>query len=141
MQEELAHYLQPHVLVIDEVGYLSYGPDAANVLFPVVNERHQRWRPMLFTTNKPPLTAWEEVLHNHNLAEVSVDRVLERGRLLSLDGPSYRPCILIFPLTTLTMAHTNRTEFPETIGRFSGTHSFLCERFLHHPPRGTIVVG
>ena len=29
LQEQLAHYLQPHVLVIDEVGYLSYGPDAA----------------------------------------------------------------------------------------------------------------
>ena len=31
---------------------LSYGPDAANVLFHIVDERHQRGRPMLFTTNK-----------------------------------------------------------------------------------------
>ena len=90
LQEQLAHYLQPHVLVIDEVGYLSYGPDAANVLFHIVNERHQRGRPMLFTTNKPPLTAWGEVLHDHDLAEAIVDRVLENGRLLLLDGPSYR---------------------------------------------------
>ena len=65
LQEQLAHYLQPHVLVIDEVGYLSYGPDAANVLFHIVNERHQRGRPMLFTTNKPPLTAWGEVRVAH----------------------------------------------------------------------------
>ena len=90
LQEQLAHYPQPHVLVIDEVGYLSYGPDAANVLFHIVNERHQRGRPMLFTTNKPPLTAWGEVLHDHDLAEAIVDRVLENGRLLLLDGPSYR---------------------------------------------------
>ena len=45
---------------------------------------------MLFTTNKPPLTAWGEVLHDHDLAEAIVDRVLENGRLLLLDGPSYR---------------------------------------------------
>lgn len=37
---------------IDEVGYLSYGTDAANVLFHIVNQRHQRGRPMLFTTNR-----------------------------------------------------------------------------------------
>ena len=78
------------MLVIDEVGYLSYGPDAANVLFHVVNERHLRGRPMLFTTNKSPLTAWGEVLHDHDLAEAIVDRVLEKGRLIVADGPSYR---------------------------------------------------
>ena len=38
---------------MDEVGYLSYGPDAANVLFHVVNVRHLKKRPMIFTTNKP----------------------------------------------------------------------------------------
>ena len=90
MRDALSAYLQPHVLVIDEVGYLSYGPDAANVLFHVVNERHLRHRPILFTTNKSPLTAWGEVLHDHDLAEAIVDRVLEKGRLIVVDGPSYR---------------------------------------------------
>jgi DNA replication protein DnaC len=90
LREALSAYLQPHVLVIDEVGYLSYGPDAANVLFHVVNLRHLRHRPMLFTTNKSPLTAWGDVLHDHDLAEAIVDRVLEKGRLLLVDGPSYR---------------------------------------------------
>ena len=41
------------MLVIDEVGYLSYGPDAANVLFQVVNDRYLHQRPIIFTTNKP----------------------------------------------------------------------------------------
>jgi DNA replication protein DnaC len=90
LREVLTIFLQPHVLVIDEVGYLSYGPDAANVLFHVVNERHLKRRPMIFTTNKSPLTAWGEVLHDHDLAEAIVDRVLEKGRLIVVDGPSYR---------------------------------------------------
>jgi DNA replication protein DnaC len=89
-REALAVYLQPHLLVVDEVGYLSYGPDAANLLFHIVNERHLRHKPIIFTTNKSPLTAWGEVLHDHDLAEAIVDRVLEKGRLILLDGPSYR---------------------------------------------------
>jgi DNA replication protein DnaC len=52
LQESLTTYIHPHVLVIDEVGYLTYGPDAANVLFHVVNDRHLRKRPMIWSQNE-----------------------------------------------------------------------------------------
>jgi hypothetical protein len=42
LRQALATYLQPYTLVIDEVGYLTYDDDAANVLFHVVNDRHLR---------------------------------------------------------------------------------------------------
>lgn len=89
-REALAGYTQPQVLVVDEVGYLAYSNDAANVLFHVVNDRHLANKPMVFTTNKSPLSEWGDVLHDHDLADAIVDRILERGRLLVLDGPSYR---------------------------------------------------
>src|SRR5215831_11584993 len=89
LQQALLIYTRPHVLVIDEVGYLTYGPDAANVLFHVVNHRHLKKRPMLFTTNKP-LSEWGKVLHDEDLAAAILDRVLERGRFVHLDGPSGR---------------------------------------------------
>lgn len=89
MRDALGTFLRPHVLVVDEVGYLTYGDDAANVLYHVVNERHIRHRAMLFTTNKHP-KRWGEVLHDDDLADAIVDRILERGRLLRLDGPSVR---------------------------------------------------
>jgi DNA replication protein DnaC len=89
LYESLATYIHPHVLIADEVGYLSYGPDAANVLFHVVNVRHLKKRPMIFTTNKP-LHLWGKVLHDDDLAAAILDRVLERGRLIQLDGPSGR---------------------------------------------------
>jgi DNA replication protein DnaC len=38
----LAEYVRPHVLVVDEVGYLTYGDDAANVLYHVVNDRYSQ---------------------------------------------------------------------------------------------------
>jgi DNA replication protein DnaC len=87
--EALTTYTHPGVLVVDEVGYLTYGTDAANMLFHVVNDRHRRKRSMLFTTNKP-IGAWGRVLHDEDLAQAIVDRILERGRLLTLDGPSIR---------------------------------------------------
>lgn len=89
LREALLPYVQAHVLVIDEVGYLTYCPDAANVLFQVVNRRYLHKKPMLFTTNKP-LSQWGRVLHDPDLAEAITDRVLERGRFIQLRGPSYR---------------------------------------------------
>lgn len=87
LHKVLPVYTHPHVLVVDEVGYLSYGPDAANVLYHVVNDRHLRKRPMVFTTNKP-LNQWGRALHDPDLAAAILDRVLERGRLITMDGPS-----------------------------------------------------
>jgi DNA replication protein DnaC len=89
LADALAPYTHPAVLVVDEVGYLTYGTDAANMLFHVVNDRHRHRRSMIFTTNKT-LTAWGRVLHDDDLASAIIDRVLERGRLLQLDGPSMR---------------------------------------------------
>ena len=44
---------------------------------------------MVFTTNKP-LKDWGAALHDYDLAEAVIDRVLERGRIVALEGPSMR---------------------------------------------------
>jgi DNA replication protein DnaC len=89
LHEAMEPYVHTSVLVIDELGYLTYPPDAANVLFQVVHQRHLKRRSMVFTTNKP-LASWARVLHDADLAEAIIDRVLERGRLIELSGSSYR---------------------------------------------------
>jgi len=85
----LEPYLHPHVLVIDELGYLTHAPDAANVLYRVVNERYLKHRAILLTTNKP-LAALGDVLHDGDLAEAILDRLLERGAHFAMRGRSYR---------------------------------------------------
>jgi DNA replication protein DnaC len=118
LHQSLSAYTRPHVLVIDEIGYLSYGPDAANVLFHVVNDRHLRKRPMIFTTNKP-LSEWGKVLHDEDLAAAILDRVLERGRFVHLDGPSGRTRHLHLEEASpdkaerLRISGINGSEFPE----------------------------
>ena len=111
--------------MIDELGYLTYGPDAANVLFHVVNDRHLRKRPMIFTTNKP-LREWGKVLHDDDMAAAILDRVLERGRLIHLDGPSGRTRHLNLEETLPAAVERARIsgisvpEFPEPTAVMSG---------------------
>lgn len=107
MQSALKRYVAPAVLVIDEVGYLTLGDNAANVLYHVVNSRYLKGKPIIFTTNKP-LTDWGNVLHDADLAAAILDRVLHHGRLIILDGPSVR-------------AHeTNRSAGASSGARISG---------------------
>lgn len=89
LETALEPFLHPHVLVIDELGYLSHAPDAANVLYRVINERYLAQKPMLLTTNKP-LAALGDVLHDGDLAEAILDRLLERGVHFTMRGRSYR---------------------------------------------------
>jgi DNA replication protein DnaC len=121
LADALSQYVAPHVLIVDEVGYLTYGPDAANVLYHVVTHRHQARRSMVFTSNKHP-DQWGAVLHDDDLAAAIVDRVLERGRLLLLDGPSMRTKHLGLDAPAHAAAGspavdrisgTERPEFPE----------------------------
>lgn len=89
LREATQAYVAPDVLVIDEVGYLHHADDAANVLYGVVDQRCLLRRPIVFTTNKA-LKAWGRVLHDNELAEALLDRVLERGERIHLMGRSKR---------------------------------------------------
>jgi DNA replication protein DnaC len=90
LREVTTTYVQPHVLVIDEVGYLHHAAAAANVLWGIIDQRCLRRRPIVFTTNKEKLREWGEVLHDHQLAEALLDRVLEQGLHIHLGGRSWR---------------------------------------------------
>src|SRR2546426_8784968 len=124
---------------IDEVGYLTYGTDAANMLFHVVNDRHRKKRAMIFTTNKAL-----RVLHDADLAHAIVDRILERGRMLTLDGPSMRtkhlglddPTSNGASLQPARISGIKAPEFPEPTQGFDFVENRLVRCVLRHaPPR------
>lgn len=89
LADALKAYIEPDVLICDEVGYLGYGPGAADVLFQVVDQRYLKRRPILFTTNKS-VKKWGKVLHDGELARAILDRTLHHGEHIKLDGPSWR---------------------------------------------------
>lgn len=116
-RKALKAWIQPDVLVIDELGYLACTPDAANVLYHVVNDRHLKKKPIIITSNKA-LNRWGDVLLDRDLGAVIVDRLLERARVFKLDGPSVRSGHLDLQLddsvsTAAIFSGKDGPEFPE----------------------------
>ena len=88
LARRLHRYTTPTVLVIDEVGYLSYDARYADLLFEVVTRRYQS-RPILLTTNKV-FGEWNQVFPNATCVGTLVDRLLHRAEIVGLEGESYR---------------------------------------------------
>lgn len=88
LARRLRRYVNPAVLLIDEVGYLSYDSRAADLLFEVVSRRHEQ-RPIILTTNKP-FAEWNEVFPNSSSVTALVDRLLHHAEIVKIEGQSYR---------------------------------------------------
>lgn len=89
LAQALPEHTPPAVRILDEGGSLTYGTDPANLLVHVVHERPRRRRSMIVTTHTLPKT-WGRVLHDEDLAQAIVDRLLERRWLITRDGPPMR---------------------------------------------------
>lgn len=85
---QLAYYLRPAVLVVDEVGYLPLDRDEANMVFQLISRRYERGS-IIITSNKA-FTEWGTVLGDDVLATAILDRLLHHCDVLAINGPSYR---------------------------------------------------
>lgn len=85
---QLAVFLRPAVLVVDEVGYLPLDRAEANMVFQLVSRRYERGT-MIITSNKS-FAEWGAVLGDDVLATAILDRLLHHCDVLSINGPSYR---------------------------------------------------
>jgi DNA replication protein DnaC len=88
LRRRLRHYARPRLLVVDEVGYLSYSNRHADLLFELVSRRYEH-ASTLITTNRP-FAEWHEVFPNAACVVSLVDRLIHHAEILSLDGKSYR---------------------------------------------------
>ena len=89
LQRRLGALHRPNVLVIDEVGYLSYGHRHADLLFEVVTRRYESGRPIVLTTNKA-FAEWSEVFPSAACVVTLVDRLVHRSEIVQVKGDSYR---------------------------------------------------
>jgi DNA replication protein DnaC len=87
-QCRLRHWVRPGLLVIDELGYLSYDNRHADLLFEVVSARYGI-KPIVLTTNKA-FADWGEVFPNATSVVTLVDRLVHNSEILKIEGPSYR---------------------------------------------------
>ncbi len=88
LNRKLALFARPQLLVIDELGYLSYDTRHADLLYEVVSRRYEH-KPILVTTNKV-FAEWGEVFPNATCVVTIVDRLVHRSEIVKIDGESYR---------------------------------------------------
>jgi DNA replication protein DnaC len=86
--KKLQYYQSPAVLVCDELGYLSLGPQGSHLFFQVISARHQV-KSTVITTNLA-FADWGNVFDSTTVATAIADRLVYNSEVLILGGPSYR---------------------------------------------------
>ena len=88
LRHRLSVYARPRLLLIDEIGYLSYSNRHADLLFEIVSRRYQE-KSTLVTTNRP-FAEWGEVFPNAACVVSLVDRLVHNAEIIHIEGESYR---------------------------------------------------
>ena len=76
------------VIVIDEVGYLSYPATAGHLMFQLVSKRYQN-KSIIVTGNRPP-GEWGLIFGDSTAATAILDRLLHHSTTVTIRGDSYR---------------------------------------------------
>jgi len=88
LQAELIKLGRYPLLVIDEVGYIPFEAEAANLFFQLVSSRYER-ASLIVTSNKV-FGRWGEVFGDDIVAAAMIDRLVHHAEVIALKGDSYR---------------------------------------------------
>lgn len=88
LESMLKKYSNYDLLIIDEIGYLPFNKDGANLFFQLINRRYEK-KSTIITTNSP-LSQWAEIFQNKKLTNAIIDRLIHHSKIIQINGPSYR---------------------------------------------------
>jgi DNA replication protein DnaC len=88
LEEKLLHYSKPKLLIVDELGYLPFEPNAAHLFFQLVSRRYERGS-ILVTSNRS-VSEWGSVFGDAVVATAILDRLLHHSHVITIRGDSYR---------------------------------------------------
>jgi len=88
LHAELTRLARVPLLIVDEVGYIPFDGEAANLFFQLVSNRYER-ASMIVTSNKP-FGRWGEVFGDATVAAAMIDRLVHHAEVVNLKGDSYR---------------------------------------------------
>ena len=79
----------PKLLIIDEIGYLPFGREQANLFFQVIARRYEKGS--LILTSNLSFGSWDDAFANDAvLTAAMLDRVLHHATVVQIAGESYR---------------------------------------------------
>ena len=85
---ELTRLRRYSLIIVDEVGYLPFEQDAANLFFQLVSSRYEH--ASLILTSNLPFSGWGSVFGDQVVAAAMIDRIVHHADVLTLKGASYR---------------------------------------------------
>ena len=89
LEERISHYGKPKLLIIDELGYLPFDPQAAHLFFQLVSRRYERGS-ILVTSNRS-VGDWGSVFGGDAVVATAIlDRLLHHSHVITIRGESYR---------------------------------------------------
>jgi DNA replication protein DnaC len=84
----VGRYARTEVVCLDELGYLTLPDGAAELVFQVLSERHERGS-LIVTTNLP-FGEWTKVFPDARMAKAVVDRLTHRAHIIDTGTESWR---------------------------------------------------
>ncbi|SBW22937.1 DNA replication protein [Candidatus Protofrankia californiensis] len=88
LEAELKKIRRYKLIIIDEVGYIPFDQDAANLFFQLIASRYEQGSVMV--TSNLPFGRWGETFSDDVVAAAMIDRLVHRAEVLTLAGDSYR---------------------------------------------------
>jgi DNA replication protein DnaC len=98
LDAELKRLRRYSVLIVDEVGYIPFDQDAANLFFQLVSSRYEQ--ASLILTSNLTFGRWGDVFGDPTVASAMIDRIVHHADVISLKGASYRMKNHQLPSTT-----------------------------------------
>ncbi len=88
LEDELERLRRTPLVIVDEVGYIPFDPDAAALFFSLISSRYER-ASLIVSSNKT-FSAWAEIFGDATAVEAMVDRLVHHAEVIVLQGESYR---------------------------------------------------
>jgi DNA replication protein DnaC len=88
LEERLSFFAKPKLLIIDELGYLPFDPNAAHPFFQLVSRRYERGS-LLLTSNRS-VGEWDRVFGDPVVATAILDRLLHHSHVVTSAADAFR---------------------------------------------------
>ncbi len=83
LQEELRRLVRTPLIIIDEVGYIPFEPEAAKLFFQLISSRYER-ASVIVSSNKA-FSRWGEVLGDDAVAAAMIDRLVHHAEVIATE--------------------------------------------------------
>lgn len=88
LEKRIKMYNRYRLLIIDEIGYINFDKNSANLFFQLISKRYEN-KSTILTTNKN-LSKWNEIFSDAVIANAILDRLLHHAHIVNIIGQSYR---------------------------------------------------